>query len=895
MTSGMEFGRSPDHHSELSQATQAVAQLGPNHPLGVLSNLTALNMNVPSLSGLASGLHHGDVLEKLKMQVREMKVGALMGEQMAADFAASLHASSPFGAALAASAVNGAANGALGMFAGVGRDGAELRGSAGGSRDASGSGSSGSGGGVAASGGGSQGLSSGAQNGANFSFTLPNAPISKDGNPGSNSSTSSETSNSSQQNNGWSFEEQFKQVRQLYEINDDPKRKEFLDDLFLFMQKRGTPINRLPIMAKSVLDLYELYNLVIARGGLVDVINKKLWQEIIKGLHLPSSITSAAFTLRTQYMKYLYPYECEKKNLSTPGELQAAIDGNRREGRRSSYGHFDSPSVQRSPIPQSISQLPPLSLVSHVNQQQQQHHHHHRLLPPVGQLPNILPAEFEQRMLDYIKLFQPKEMARAQSPDQASKLSALNALEISRVALWNMYNPAPNSPPNSLNTSPENNMQSALDLSESPDHAMASIKRERAEHHPVDFSDPRDYSTGLPPPAKRSHLGHQHHHHSRSLTPLKLHNSSHDEDEVRSGSGTPINLRENGGSSSLHHHHLHHHHHHNPDDEDSQGEDSQEGPTEENNMIHHHPLALSLADHHHRERERAHQQVAAHVAARFVDNFGHEAAPPEAEKLKQHMATLDLSILDRERLRCDSADKLKQRQQKQQQQQQQQQQQEQQHQRQQQQQQASKLAKNGNGDHRLSLTPDSEFHHAKTSSAATAPATGAGGSGLPDPFSSPLGITGMQFKLISRGDASKGDQKLVVTMEFNGVQYEGVLFANPMPLSSTTAPSASTPPSSSISATSASPIGSLVSPVKTATISALDERGESGGDVSGSADPASAALSSNTSGAPLMAHSSPGAVSFCSTQKTESGAPAMVPMALVAPGSGSPTAGSLMS
>lgn len=72
----------------------------------------------------------------------------------------------------------------------------------------------------------------------------------------------------------------------------------FLSRLFFFIL--GTPINRLPIMAKSVLDLYELYNLVIARGGLVDVINKKLWQEIIKGLHLPSSITSAAFTLRTQ-------------------------------------------------------------------------------------------------------------------------------------------------------------------------------------------------------------------------------------------------------------------------------------------------------------------------------------------------------------------------------------------------------------------------------------------------------------------------------------------------------------------------------------------------------------------------------------------------------------------
>lgn len=73
-----------------------------------------------------------------------------------------------------------------------------------------------------------------------------------------------------------------------------------LSQFYLFIRNTGTPINRLPIMAKSVLDLYELYNLVIARGGLVDVINKKLWQEIIKGLHLPSSITSAAFTLRTQ-------------------------------------------------------------------------------------------------------------------------------------------------------------------------------------------------------------------------------------------------------------------------------------------------------------------------------------------------------------------------------------------------------------------------------------------------------------------------------------------------------------------------------------------------------------------------------------------------------------------
>lgn len=68
----------------------------------------------------------------------------------------------------------------------------------------------------------------------------------------------------------------------------------------LFLSLEGTPVNRIPIMAKQVLDLYTLYRLVTDKGGLVEVINKKIWREITKGLNLPTSITSAAFTLRTQ-------------------------------------------------------------------------------------------------------------------------------------------------------------------------------------------------------------------------------------------------------------------------------------------------------------------------------------------------------------------------------------------------------------------------------------------------------------------------------------------------------------------------------------------------------------------------------------------------------------------
>uniref|UniRef100_A0A4X2KSX1 AT-rich interactive domain-containing protein 3 n=1 Tax=Vombatus ursinus TaxID=29139 RepID=A0A4X2KSX1_VOMUR len=165
----------------------------------------------------------------------------------------------------------------------------------------------------------------------------------------------------------WTYEEQFKQ---LYELDGDPKRKEFLDDLFSFMQKRGTPVNRIPIMAKQVLDLYMLYVLVTEKGGLVEVINKKLWREITKGLNLPTSITSAAFTLRTQYMKYLYPYECEKRGLSNPSELQAAIDSNRREGRRQGFGgslFAYSPGGAHSMLSSPKLQVAPLGLPANSN------------------------------------------------------------------------------------------------------------------------------------------------------------------------------------------------------------------------------------------------------------------------------------------------------------------------------------------------------------------------------------------------------------------------------------------------------------------------------------------------------------------------------------------------
>lgn len=55
--------------------------------------------------------------------------------------------------------------------------------------------------------------------------------------------------------------------------------------------------------------------------------------------------------------------------------------------------------------------MSPLSLVTHGNGPSA----HHRLLggPSLGQMPNVVPHEIEQRMIEYIKMFQqPKEPRR---------------------------------------------------------------------------------------------------------------------------------------------------------------------------------------------------------------------------------------------------------------------------------------------------------------------------------------------------------------------------------------------------------------------------------------------------------------------------------------------------
>jgi hypothetical protein len=66
---------------------------------------------------------------------------------------------------------------------------------------------------------------------------------------------------------------------------------------------------KVPSLGGKELDLCKLYKAVVSRGGSNRVSNNKLWKEIVNEFEIPSSCTSASFTLRNHYNKCLYQYE----------------------------------------------------------------------------------------------------------------------------------------------------------------------------------------------------------------------------------------------------------------------------------------------------------------------------------------------------------------------------------------------------------------------------------------------------------------------------------------------------------------------------------------------------------------------------------------------------------
>ena len=60
-------------------------------------------------------------------------------------------------------------------------------------------------------------------------------------------------------------------LARLYEMDDHPDRRVFLDKLLSFMEEKGTPITQCPTISKNPLDLFRLYLYTKERGGYLEV------------------------------------------------------------------------------------------------------------------------------------------------------------------------------------------------------------------------------------------------------------------------------------------------------------------------------------------------------------------------------------------------------------------------------------------------------------------------------------------------------------------------------------------------------------------------------------------------------------------------------------------------
>ena len=93
------------------------------------------------------------------------------------------------------------------------------------------------------------------------------------------------------------------------EEDEETKSRKFREELTKYYNLQGKESFKYPIVSGKNLDLYKLYNEVIKRGGYQVVFENKQWKDVVCTLDLPSSCTSASFTVKRHYKKYLLSYE----------------------------------------------------------------------------------------------------------------------------------------------------------------------------------------------------------------------------------------------------------------------------------------------------------------------------------------------------------------------------------------------------------------------------------------------------------------------------------------------------------------------------------------------------------------------------------------------------------
>ncbi|XP_047208381.1 AT-rich interactive domain-containing protein 4B isoform X2 [Girardinichthys multiradiatus] len=120
----------------------------------------------------------------------------------------------------------------------------------------------------------------------------------------SSSSEEDEEDEEDEQEEDASGEEEEEEVEPFPE-----ERENFLQQLYKFMEDRGTPINKRPVLGYRNLNLFKLYRLVHKLGGFDNIESGSVWKQVYQDLGIPVLNSAAGYNVKCAYRKYLYGFE----------------------------------------------------------------------------------------------------------------------------------------------------------------------------------------------------------------------------------------------------------------------------------------------------------------------------------------------------------------------------------------------------------------------------------------------------------------------------------------------------------------------------------------------------------------------------------------------------------
>ncbi|XP_069741237.1 AT-rich interactive domain-containing protein 4B isoform X3 [Narcine bancroftii] len=112
------------------------------------------------------------------------------------------------------------------------------------------------------------------------------------------------------------------------EVEPFPEEREnFLQQLYKFMEDRGTPINKRPVLGYRDLNLFKLYRLVHELGGFDNIESGAVWKQVYQDLGIPVMNSAAGYNVKCAYRKYLCGFEdyCKSANIQFSTSLQGDL------------------------------------------------------------------------------------------------------------------------------------------------------------------------------------------------------------------------------------------------------------------------------------------------------------------------------------------------------------------------------------------------------------------------------------------------------------------------------------------------------------------------------------------------------------------------------------------